>query len=83
MGFVTMGACERWRGFGYNHRFYKDFPINLRLVKLNHHCQSVSIRFEASNGGLVITFDGVGPSAYRRASNLIASSCRTWDRYLA
>ena len=32
--------------------------------------------------GQLLTLDGVGPSAYRRASNLIASSCLTCDRYL-
>lgn len=45
--------------------YYSPLPINFLLVKLNHHLLGLPSP----------------PSSYTRASNLVASSCRTWDMY--
>ena len=44
---------------------HNAFPINFLFVKLNHHLLGLPSP----------------PSSYILASNLVASSCRTWARY--
>ena len=62
--------------------YYSDFPINFRFVKLSHHCRIINAGSLGSHLVGKRTFDGVLPPEYTRASNLIASSCLTWDKYL-
>jgi len=48
------------------HSFYhSDLPINFLFVKLSHHLLGLPSP----------------PSGYTLASSLVASSCRTWERY--
>jgi len=49
----------------HNSQNHSDFPINFLFVKLNHHLLGLPSP----------------PSSYILASNLVASSCRTWARY--
>jgi len=66
------------------HTHHKDLPMNFRFVKLNQNCICVSKQLAsvAQLPQVNFTFEGTLPSAYTRASSLIANSCRTCDRYL-
>ena len=58
--------------------------MNFRFVKLSQNCEPVSKETYgiANLSQNPLTFDGALPSAYTRASSLIANSCRTCDKYL-
>lgn len=66
------------------HTNHKDFPMNFRFVKLNQNCICVSKQLAgvAQIPQVYFTFEGTLPSAYTRASSLIANSCLTCDKYL-
>jgi hypothetical protein len=61
--------------------------MNFLFVKLSQNChqyvsKDVSMEVAPRNLGKP-TFEGPTPPGYNLASNRIAISCRTWERYLA